>query len=61
MLFRSGVDPSAFTPELVAQKLRLFVDTAIQVRGRICPGLKDTAGLSDEEFRAALPNYCPIR
>lgn len=56
-----GVEPSALTPKMVAQKLRLFVDTAIEVRGRICPDLKDTACLSDEEFRAVLPNYCPIR
>ncbi len=56
-----GIDPSALTPELVAERILSFVAAAIDARNRVCPSLKDTAHLSDEEFRAALPNYCPIR
>ncbi|MBQ9132580.1 MAG: hypothetical protein IJX62_08960 [Clostridia bacterium] len=55
-----GVAPSALTPQLVAERIRAFVDAAQAARDRAHPSLKDTRGLSDEEFRAALPNYCGI-
>ena len=56
-----GISPSELTPELVAKQLRAFVDAAIEARDRVYPELRDTARLSDEEFRAVLPNYCSIR
>lgn len=56
-----GIEPSSLTAELVAERLRTFVDAAMEARNRVCPALKNTASLSDEEFRAALPNYCGIQ
>ena len=56
-----GVEPSTLTPALVAERIRAFVDAAKAARDRAHPSLKDTEALSDEEFRAALPNYCGIR
>ncbi len=55
-----GVKPSALTPELVAEKIRFYVDAAKEARGRICSTLKNTECLSDEDFRKVLPNYCGI-
>ena len=55
------IEPSSLTPTLVAERLRTFVDAAIKARDRIHPALKNTKGLSNEEFRSALPNYCGIR
>ena len=55
-----GVEPSALTPVLVAERLCAFVNTAKEVRAQVFPALKDTERLSDEEFRRVLPNYCPI-
>ena len=56
-----GVSSDELTPELVADRLRAFVNAAIEARDRVYPSLKDTARLSDEEFRKRLPNYCGIR
>lgn len=56
-----GIDPSTLTAELVAEKLCTFVDSAKAARDLAIPELKDCESLSDEEFRAALPNYCGIK
>ena len=55
-----GIAPSELTAEIVAERLCAFKDAAKDARDRIHPSLKDTAQLSDEEFRKALPNYCGI-
>ena len=55
-----GVAPEDVTPELVAQKLKLFVDAAKAARAKACPKLQNTQDFSDEEFRNCLPNYCDI-
>ena len=56
-----GIEPPALTPTLVAERIRTFVDAAMEARDRVHPCLKNTKGLSDDEFRAALPNHCGIR
>lgn len=56
-----GIDPSVLTPELIAEKLRLFVDSAKAARDLAIPELKNCESLTDEELRAALPNYCGIK
>ena len=56
-----GIDPSTLTAELVAEKLRDFVDSAKAARDKVIPELKNCESLTDEEFRAALPNYCGIK
>lgn len=56
-----GIEPSALTPALVAERIRAFVDSAKEARDRMYPALRDSEKLSDEEFRKALPNYCGIR
>ena len=56
-----GIDPSTLTPELVAEKLRTFVDSAKAARDLAIPELKGCESFTDEEFRAALPNYCGIK
>ena len=56
-----GIDPSTLTAELVAEKLRLFVDSAKAARDKVIPELKNCESLTDEEFRVALPNYCGIK
>lgn len=55
-----GVAPEDVTPELVAQKIKVFVDAAKEARAKTCPQLQNTQNLSDEEFRNCLPNYCGI-
>lgn len=56
-----GIDPSTLTAELVAEKLRLFVDSAKAARDSVLPELKGCEAFTDEEFRAVLPNYCGIK
>ena len=56
-----GIDPSILTPELIAEKLRTFVDSAKAARDVVLPELKNCESLTDEEFCAALPNYCGIK
>ena len=48
------------TPGLVARRLTEFTDAAKCARDKIYPELKGCEKLSDEEFIAALPNYCPL-
>ena len=46
------------TPGLVARRLTEFTDAAKCARDKVYPELKGCEKLSDEEFIAALPNYC---
>ena len=55
------VDPEKLTPELVAEKIKVFVDTAKAARAKACPQLQNTQNLTDEEFLQRLPNYCSAR
>lgn len=55
-----GEDPAALTAEKVAEKITCFVETAKKARAAACPQLQALEGLSDEEFVAALPNYCSV-
>ena len=49
------------TPESVADRLSAFGSAAKRARDAAHPALRDTRGLSDEEFRRRLPNFCGIR
>ena len=55
-----GENPDTLTAERVAELLRSFVETAKAARAEINPQLKQLEALSDEDFLAALPNYCSI-
>ena len=55
-----GVAPEDLTPELVAEKIQVFVAAAKAARAKACPQLQDTEVLSDEAFLERLPNYCSI-
>ena len=55
-----GEDPETITPERVAELLRSFVETAKAARAEVNPPLRQLDGLTDEEFLAALPNYCSV-
>lgn len=52
-----GVAPAELTPELVAEKIKIFLDAAKRARAKVCPQLEDTQALTDEEFLKCLPNY----
>jgi len=52
-----GIDPADLTPELVAERIRIFLDAAKRARAKACPQLEDTQALTDEEFLKCLPNY----
>lgn len=56
-----GVAPEDLTPELVAERIKVFVGTAKAARAKACPQLQNTQDLSDEEFLQRLPNYCSVR
>lgn len=55
-----GIAPEDLTPELVAEKIQVFVAAAKAARAKACPQLQDTEVLSDEAFLKRLPNYCSI-
>ena len=55
-----GENPETITPERVAELLRSFVETAKAARAEVNPPLQQLEKLTDEEFVAALPNYCSI-
>ena len=55
-----GEDPAALTAEKVAEKLKIFVESAKAARAKVNPGLVDLEKMTDEEFVAALPNYCSV-
>ena len=55
-----GEDPAVLTAEKVAEKLKLFVESAKAARLKVNPGLKGLEQMTDEEFVAALPNYCSV-
>ncbi len=59
-LILKGEDPVALTPEKVAERLKLFVDTAKSTRAKVNPGLNELSKLSDDEFLSVLPNYCSV-
>ena len=56
-----GIAPADLTPQLVAERIKVFVDTAKAARKKACPQLDDTKGLTGEAFLQRLPNYCPFR
>jgi len=53
-----GENPQSLTAGRVAELLRSFVETAKTARAEINPQLRNLESLSDEDFAAALPNYC---
>jgi hypothetical protein len=55
-----GENPETITAERVAELLRSFVECAKQARAEINPQLRQLEDLTDEEFLAALPNYCSV-
>ena len=55
-----GENPETITPERVAELLSSFVETAKVARAEVNPRLQKLEGLTDEEFLAALPNYCSV-
>ena len=55
-----GEDPAALTAEKVAEKLKIFVASAKAARAKVNPSVADLEKMSDEEFVAALPNYCSV-
>ncbi|PNV63899.1 hypothetical protein C0033_00780 [Clostridium sp. chh4-2] len=59
-LILKGVDPDVLTPELVAQKLEVFLDTAKAARLLAHPELEGIEQMSDGEFLRVLPNVCSI-
>lgn len=56
-----GLSTEEITPEVVAERLRVFAKAAKSARDKAHPLLCDTTELSDEEFLQRLPNYCGIR
>ena len=56
-LILKGEDPKTLTPQIVAEKLSRFINTAKEIRAKINPSLNDLESLSDEEFINTLPNY----
>ena len=55
-----GENAETITPERVAELIRSFVETAKAARAEVNPRLQNIEALSDEEFLAALPNYCSV-
>jgi len=53
--------PETLTAEKVAELVRLYINTAKEMREKIFPELKDIEKMSDDEFVKALPNYCSLR
>lgn len=56
-----GIAPESLTPELVAEKIKVFVDAAKAARAKACPQLQNTQDLTDKEFLQRLPNYCSMK
>jgi 2-keto-3-deoxy-6-phosphogluconate aldolase len=59
-LVLKGVDPAILNPQLVAEKITFFVESAKQAREKVYPQLRGLEEMSDEEFLNALPNYCSV-
>lgn len=55
-----GEDHKSITAERVAEKINAFVETAKAERAKVHPQLVGIENMSDEEFIAALPNYCSV-
>ena len=53
--------PDSLTAELVAERIDAFVNAAKTARAEFRPSLRGCENLSEEEFKAALPNYCGIK
>ena len=60
-LILKGVEPSALTPETVAEKLNIYLSAARAARERVMPWTKDTEKLTDEEFLAVFPHFCSVK
>lgn len=52
--------PEELTAQKVAERLRLYIDTAKACREKQFPELKGLENCSDEEFLSVLPNYCSL-
>jgi len=59
-LILKDVDPATLTAEMVAERLKLFIDAAKQARAAVLPQLADTKDLSDEQWLDLLPHYHPF-
>ncbi len=59
-LILKGEDPLTLTPEKVAEKLTVFVNTAKAARAKVNPIFAGIEKLSDEEFVSSIPNYCSV-
>ena len=58
-LLLRDVAPQDVTAALVAERIRAMREAALRARARVIPALENARALSDEEFLAALPNFCP--
>ena len=56
-----GEDPKTVTPARVAELLASFAETAKRAREKENPRLRGLETLSDEDFLAALPNFCGVQ
>ncbi len=59
-LILKGIDPNALTAEMVAQRLKVFLDAAKAARDAVLPQLKDTQELTDTRWLELLPHYHPF-
>ncbi|MBQ5777236.1 MAG: hypothetical protein IIV97_00315 [Oscillospiraceae bacterium] len=59
-LILKDIDPEALTAELVAEKLKFYIDSAKAARAATLPGLQNTENRSDEEWLGLLPHYHPF-
>ncbi len=60
-LILKGEDPTALTPEKVAQKLSTYLSAAKEAREKVQPWTKGSDTLSDEAFLEAFPHYCSVK
>jgi hypothetical protein len=60
-LILKGEDPTAITPETVAEKLNIYLSAAKSARERVMPWTKNTGKMTDAEFLAAFPHYCSVK
>jgi len=56
-LILKDIAPETLTPELVAERILMFVNTAKEARTQAMPELANLSELSDEAFFERLPNY----
>ena len=60
-LILKGEDPSALTPEKVAEKLKIYLDAAKLARENVMPWTKESQTLTDEAFLETFPHYCSVK